>query len=406
MSKLSLSVYLNAYNDINPSNNPNLNNFKWYRDLNSIFVNNPTNQYVTVAPGETYSFFSGTRTLLQDNTTQYSIAPTSLMSNSYTLSWVGGTAPNFRTPRTTGADATTAVNVTLNGPIVTFSAPTVIATYATFTGQVAGMTSSITLTANTIGTVGNSIVLTGDGTSSIATLISNWNTANPSNQVTLTAGIGTQIPSIGATIPLSGGVNSGTAFNLTSVQVGDFVTIGSNFNPLNQGTFQIIALTSTSFTIENEIGVTEGPIILGSGYATQVQIFSAAGVQINDTIVISGGFSKATWGSYLINAVFANSLQFTYLGALPSESNILTESITIYSSAKQLVYMESDTSLDILINDIDIGQVKPFVINNASMPQLPPQIIPGMFMLKSTIWTLSVTNNSLNSANVYFAAVE
>lgn len=322
MSKLSLSVYLNAYSDSNPSNNPGMNNFKWNRDLNSIIVNNPTNQANTVAPGETRSFFNGSRTLAQDGTTQYSIALKPLSTNTYVLSNSAGTAPNFRTPRSTGADATTQVTVVVNGPVVTFSS------------------------------------------------------------------------------------TGGTAFNFAAVQVGDFASFGDQFNVLNQGTFQIISKTATSITVEILTGTNEGPITLGSGFATQVQVFSAAGVQVNDTLVISGGFSPATWGSYTITAVYANSLEFAFTGLLPIENNIQTQAITIYSNVKNLVYIESDSALHVILNGVDIGQIEPFVINDASQPSLGQKVIPGIFMLKSTVFSLSVTNSGLEAANVYFAAVE
>lgn len=567
MSKFSLSVYLNAYSDIFPSNAPGQNSFKWNRDLVSAFASNPISDGpLSVAPGETLNFFNGSRTLLQDNTTEYDLALAPLETSVYELSWASGTKPNFRTPRTTGADATTQVNVTVNGPVVTFtsspgqyakfvgmipgmtSSVTITAnvlgtagnsvalvgdgsstisalisawntgnpgnavtltlgngaqipnapTFATFNGLVNGLSSSVLLTANTAGTIGNSISLVGDGTSDISTLITAWNVANPSNQVTLTSGTGTQIPSAGAAasytgtpvgvatpvtitsdsvgsqgnsvelladgissintlianwnisnpsntidlisgnglqiptfgdaIPLSGGSDAGiidlggglaneidlsggatsTPFNLTGggVVVGDYVAIGSNFNVLNQGTFQIIAVTATSFAVEIITGTNEGPIALGSSFATQIQIFSAAGVQVGDTLVISGGFSKASWGSYEITDVTAQSVEFSSSSALPQESSILTEAITIYSNAKSFVYIESDSVLDVILNTVDIGQIEPFLINNAALPSLPQKAVPGIFMLKSTIYSLSVTNNGLNTATVFFAAVE
>jgi hypothetical protein len=324
MSKFSMSIFLQSYDDHHSSNAPSRSSLKWNRDLNSIFVNNPTNQADTVAPGETRVVFNGLRTLGQNGSTSYSIALKPLSSNTYVLSWAGaGAAPNFRTPRTTGADATTQVTTVVNGPIVTF----------TSTG--------------------------------------------------------------------------GTNFNLTSggCIVGDYVTIGNEFNTLNQGTFKLLALTATSFTIENPTAVGEGPITLGSSFATQVQIFSAAGAQVNDTIVISGGFSATTVGSYVVTAVYAESLEFFSASALPIESNIVTQ-VTIYSNAKTLVYIESDSALDVILNGVDIGQIEPFVISNVALPSLPPKVVPGVFMLKSTIYSLSVTNNGISPANIFFAAVE
>jgi hypothetical protein len=152
--------------------------------MHSLQVNNPTNQEAIVAPGETLQLFMGTRSLAQDGTTEYSISLKPLTTNTYVLSWTGGTAPNFRTPRSTGANATTQIVTSVNGPLETFTSSP--GTHASFTGQLPGMISSVTITANNLGSGGNSVLLVGNGTSSISSLISAWNTANPSNMITLT----------------------------------------------------------------------------------------------------------------------------------------------------------------------------------------------------------------------------
>lgn len=327
MSKFSLSVFLNGYNDqsfgscsgSSSSNAPSQSNFRWNFDLSSIPATNPTSQQYTVAPGQTLPLFSGTRTLSQDGTTRYSIALKALATSTYVLSGVSGTLPNFRTPRSTGANATTQVTVTVNGPVVTF----------TSTG--------------------------------------------------------------------------GTPFALGGVSVGDNVTIGNLFNPLNQGTFSIISLTATSFSVSNLFGAGEGPITLGAGFATQVQIYSAAGVQVGDTLVISSGFSPVTWGSYKVTAVYAESLEFSSTAVLPQESNILTQ-VNIYSNAKQFVYMESDAKVFLVINGVTACDIEPFLITNFNTGC--PNNRPGVFMLKSTIYSLSVVNNGLSPANILLISVE
>ena len=52
MSKLNLSLFLNAYSDSNPTNSPNRSNFKWERSLNGILVNDPNSLEFSLAPGE------------------------------------------------------------------------------------------------------------------------------------------------------------------------------------------------------------------------------------------------------------------------------------------------------------------------------------------------------------------
>lgn len=319
MPNLNFLVFLNAYSDRNPSNAPSRNNFKWGRDLNSLSVENPYSLEFTLAPGETRSLFSGVRTLAQNNTTQYSIAPKPLTTSTYVLSWVGGTAPAFRTSRSSGADATTQVTVTLNGTVATF----------TSTG--------------------------------------------------------------------------GTPFSLISggVVVGDNVRIGTNFNQLNQGPWQIIALTATSFSIVNPFAVAEGPVTLGSGFASQVDIYSAAGVQVGDILSINGGFSLVTQGTYEVTGVADTFLEFSSTAVLPTEGPITTQAIAVYSSAKRLIYMEADQKCAVTINGSLVNNIAPMINATCGCPTNH-----GFLLLTSTVYSLSVTNNGLAQATLYLASVE
>lgn len=313
MAKFNLSIYLNSYQDSNPSNNPDLSNFRWNRVISALCAGNPVSISETLAPGETKTFFNGIRSLAQDGTTEYDIAVKPLSSNTYTLKASAGTLPNFRTPRATSADATTQVTVTKNGPLVTF----------TSTG--------------------------------------------------------------------------GTAFNLAAVVVGDYARIGNLFATGNQKALKIVAKTATSFSVENKSGVAEGPITLGSGFADQVQIYSAAGVQIGDTLVIDAGFSLIDFGSYKVTDVSANSLEFYSTALLPDESGVQTN-VKIYSDAKQFVYVESNKKCSLNINSAAAGSIEPF--------QGCASGEPGVFMRKSTMYSMSVTNDSTDPANIFIAMIE
>lgn len=320
MSLFKMLVYLNASSDnqcIPGSNNPSLSNFKWTRELSGLSVSNPSSSSFSLAPGETKTLFSGTRTLAQDGTTQYSIALKPANTNIYVLSWTGGTAPAFRTSRISGANATTAVTVTLNGPVVTF----------TSTG--------------------------------------------------------------------------GTPFSLLAggVVVGDYVRIGTLFGVANQGEWQIISLTATSFSVENELGVAEGPIVLGAGFANQVRIYSAAGVQVGDTLLISSGFSPVTQGSYVVTAVADTFLEFSSTEVLPTEGPI-TVQVALYSAAKRLVYLEADQHVTMVLNGVAGNEIEPMVDAHCCGPN------PGVFMRTSLVYSMTVTNVSLTVANLFFAGIE
>src|ERR1035437_9599016 len=121
MSNLNILVFLNAYSDQIANNNPTLGNFKWDREVNGLSVANPSSLQISLAPGETRAIFSGTRALAQDNTTRYTLTLKLFSTNTYVLTAVSGTLPNFRTPRADGADATTQITVTVNGPVTTFT---------------------------------------------------------------------------------------------------------------------------------------------------------------------------------------------------------------------------------------------------------------------------------------------
>lgn len=79
---------------------------------------------------------------------------------------------------------------------------------ASFSGQVAGMTTDVTIEADVAGSAGN-ITLTADSITDIDGLIAAHNGANPSNTVTLTSGDGSQVPT--ANIVLSGGEGTAAA---------------------------------------------------------------------------------------------------------------------------------------------------------------------------------------------------
>lgn len=85
---------------------------------------------------------------------------------------------------------------------------------ATFVGTLSGVVTSVTISATALaGRAGNTVFIYGDGGRTLATLIAAWNTANPINTISLTAGTGTQVPSAGSYFQLSGGIDPSATFN-------------------------------------------------------------------------------------------------------------------------------------------------------------------------------------------------
>ena len=121
MSKMNLIVAINAYNDINPTNHPSKNITKWVSDLQGIDITEPVSSSIALASGETLSLFSGEVVISDDNTTTYDLSLKTNTSSTYVLAHNAGTAPIFRVAKASGADATTEITITKNGPLLIFS---------------------------------------------------------------------------------------------------------------------------------------------------------------------------------------------------------------------------------------------------------------------------------------------
>lgn len=312
MSKMNILVYLNAYKDSNPSNNPTMNSFKWQRELHGLSVDKPQSIEFTLAPGESKTMFDGQRTVSSDNTTSYDLTQKS--SNTYVLKHDVGTAPSFRTLRAIGSDATSEITVTTSGSLVTFQA------------------------------------------------------------------------------------TGGTLFVTTAIAVGDELLIGSQFNSANQGRFKVLSKTTDSVIIENSSGTSEGPIVLGASFADQFRVYSASGVQKGDKIKLGSGFSSISQNTYEITAVQDNLIEFYSSNTLPVEFSLLNPSVVVYSSAKKIIYMETDKNVNITINGAAESKIEPFIEGNTTYP--------GILFKRSTMWSMIVTNNSTDMATLYFVSVE
>ena len=313
MSKMNLLAHLNIYEDANPTNNPTMNNVKWTLDQQGLELNEPESKSLILQAGESLSLFSGLVNISDDVTTTYDIALKTGTSNTYKISHNSGTAPNFRTARVTGADNTTEVTVTKNGPVLTF----------TSTG--------------------------------------------------------------------------GTLFSLLAggCQVGDEVRISGGFNSANQGKFKILALTATKFQVENDAGQAEGPITLAN--VSDIQIFSAAGVQVGDKVSLESGFSSLTLGTYEITDVNPDYIEIYSIRSLPEETNILTQ-LKIYNNSKQFIYIESDKKVSISLDGNTIGNIEQLKAGTS--------LKKGVFMKSGEVYEASITNVSSDAAKIFYAIAE
>ena len=197
--------------------------------------------------------------------------------------------------------------------------------------------------------------------------------------------------------------NAGTLFALIAngVIVGDEVKIGAAFNVANQGTYKILSRTATSFTVENENGVAETSIVLGANYATYINIYSAAGVQVGDKVEIIANFSSVSFGTYEITDISHDYIEFYCASSLPTESAVSNNpsAIAIYRVAKKFVYIESDKKVNCYINGSTTpNQIQPNVVNGINHV--------GMFMNSSCIKSLTLENTTVESASIFYITAE
>lgn len=318
---MNLIIHVNAYEDEACTNSPTMSNVKWQRELQGIDITEPESKSVKLPAGQTLTLFSGTIPTNDNATTTWDIALKAGSTNVYRISNAGGTKPNFRTARASGADATTEVTITKNAKLLTY----------TSTG--------------------------------------------------------------------------GTPFTLiaSGAVVGDEVRIGDStgFNGVNQGKFKILALSATSFTVENEIGQAEGPITLGADFANLVNIYSTDGVQVSDKVDIIAGFSSVTFGTYEIVDVSHDYIEFYSSSSLPSESAVSNAvvAMSIYRDAKQFLYLESDKKLEITVNDSATpNEIEPFQVGSVKKS--------GVFMTRASLKSCSVENKSQETANIFYVSAE
>lgn len=195
----------------------------------------------------------------------------------------------------------------------------------------------------------------------------------------------------------------GTALDLISggVVVGDEVRIGSLFNAANRGKFKVLSRTATSLVVEHSAGVAEGPITLGVGFADQLDVFSADGIQVGDKVDVIAGFSSVSFGTYDITDVSPDYIEIYSLSALPAESSIPNSpsALLIYRSAKGFIYVESNQKLEIQID----GSATP---NGLQPMNAGTTLKPGVFMSSSSMKSVVITNLSQDVADIFYVTAE
>jgi hypothetical protein len=195
-----------------------------------------------------------------------------------------------------------------------------------------------------------------------------------------------------------------------SVQVGDVVFIPgastgdtAHFSPLNEGEWFVLAASATSLTLArspDEVfqGASESTAVSAD---SQVQAYTPTGVQVNDTLDITGGFAASARRSFVVVAVTSSRVDFISVTPLAAQTLAPgAASVTVYSSAKRYVAIESDESVALKFNgSTDEGcRVEPILAGD-------PDLV-GVFEKWGTAFSLSIKNRSTAIAEVLVISAE
>lgn len=172
---------------------------------------------------------------------------------------------------------------------------------------------------------------------------------------------------------------------------GDFIFLGDVFNSANQGAFKILSVSASSLSIENANGLPE-TVTLGVGFPDNFRVFGAAGVQAGDRLLLGSDFILSS-GVYDVTYAQDNLVEFYFTGTLPEVSDLTTEDVVVYSTAKKMVYLESSQKVSVSVNGV-AHEISPLGSN------------PAMFLMSGNVHSLSVTNSESTPSQIYVASVE
>jgi hypothetical protein len=136
--------------------------------------------------------------------------------------------------------------------------------------------------------------------------------------------------------------------------------------------------------------------------STQLRAYSAAGVQVGDSVSVSAGFAVATQKTYELVAVTDTFFEVLSSLPLPPETSVApgAAGMIFYQNAKNFLYLEADQECIVRLNgSTDSTQrVAPVVAGDADRP--------GMYFKNGPTWSLTVVNASSTSLNLLVVGAE
>ncbi len=201
--------------------------------------------------------------------------------------------------------------------------------------------------------------------------------------------------------PTFASVQVGDTVFIPDVSTGDAATV---FSPLNVGTWVVLAKGAVSSVPNKKLtlsrptgtafeGVTESAVVTAD---SQFLVFSAAGVQVEDSLEISAGFSSVSQKTFVISRVTSDWIEFVSTENLPLEAGIIPDvsGLSVYTNAKRFVHVETDQEALVRLNG-DTG----------SFNRMSPRIVGDIdqmahFEMWGSCWRLDVVNRSTSTPMV------
>ena len=193
-----------------------------------------------------------------------------------------------------------------------------------------------------------------------------------------------------------------SAADFTGTIVGDIVFIpgpitgdaATPFSALNQGFWQVLSVVTSKNLVLTRLpgqsfsGTSETQTLTAS---SQVQAFSAAGVQVGDIVDITAGFSVGTRTTFVVKTVTATFFEIVASTPIALDTSVLpgATGLIFYTLGRTFLYIEVDQEAAVQVNN-DVGQtqrVAPII------PADPLNV--GIYMKKGPAYALSIVNRTV-----------
>lgn len=194
-------------------------------------------------------------------------------------------------------------------------------------------------------------------------------------------------------------LNSTNVINVTTNPAGiaiDNLILGANI-PLGTTVFSVAA-TNYTFTVSSA-NATLGAVYSNNGQMFTVGATIVAGTSLAATgsgLPSSSGTLTLVSGTGDATIAFSAFSQSTLVTLTNAATASATESVTFYSPAA-FIYLEADQQVSVIYNGGTPMILNPFEVNGLTQP--------AVFFMAGPIYSLTVTNLSATTANIFFASM-